>query len=121
MCSWVRLARIARLGLGGVIVGSFVGVYTGALVGLCYGAYVGRLAPALDGALLGGAVFALLGGCYGIALGLTERANPPAVREMVPGQAPAARCLDPNPSPKWELANARPIHGPTDRGSPALP
>ena len=70
---WVRLARIARLGLGGVIIGSFVGVYVGALLGLLYAVWAGDLSAALDGALLGGVVAALLGGVYGTVLGVTER------------------------------------------------
>jgi hypothetical protein len=70
-----RLARITRLMLGGVIVGSFVGVYLGALLGLGYAAWAGDLSPTLDGALLGGAALALIGGCYGAILGVTERNN----------------------------------------------
>jgi len=72
-----RLARITRLTLGGVIVGSFVGVYLGALLGLLYAAWSGDLSPTLDGALLGGAIVALLGGCYGAVLGVTERSDAP--------------------------------------------
>ncbi len=70
---WVRLARIARLGLGGVIIGSFAGVYLGAVFGLIYAVWAGDLSPALDGALLGGVMAALLGGVYGAVLGVTER------------------------------------------------
>ncbi len=92
---WGRLALTARLGLGGVIIGSFTGVYLGAVLGLGYAAWVGNLSPALDGALLGGAVLALLGGCYGILLGVTERAGGDALPatdiELSPGTRPAGR------------------------------
>jgi hypothetical protein len=99
MLTWVRLARIARLGLGGVIIGSFVGVYFGAGLGLGYAAWVGHLSPALDGALLGGAAVALVGGMYGIILGITDRLESPLVPEIAPDRAPPAGCRDPQAPP----------------------
>src|SRR4051794_34801745 len=79
MPSWVRLARIARLGLGGVIIGSFLGVYLGAVLGLGYAAWAGNLSAALEGALIGGAVIAVIGGVYGSVLGMPERDDAPVV------------------------------------------
>lgn len=123
---WVRLARIARLGLGGVIIGSFVGVYLGALFGLIYAVWAGNLSPALDGALLGGVAAALLGGMYGTILGVTERhgATDPAANGETPFGAasshrPAANDLiathpcppagrgKPFPTPDMEHSHAR--------------
>ncbi len=118
---WARLARIARLGLGGVMIGSFGGVYLGALFGLAYAAWVGDLSPALDGALLGGVMGALLGGAYGTVLGVTERhgANDPAASGAMPSPTrpasndvashpslPAGRGK-PLPTPDMEHAHAR--------------
>jgi hypothetical protein len=68
-----RVARVARLGLGGIILGSCAGVYAGALLGAIAGAWFGSLTLILDGALIGGAALALGGAVYGIVLGLTER------------------------------------------------
>jgi len=121
--SWVRLTRIARLGLGGVIIGSFAGIYAGAVLGLCYAAWVGHLSPALDGALLGGAASALLGGGYGTVLGLTERRNaaadarddqplapvasPCEIRPIPSDQRPPAGHLEPDRTPAKEHAHVR--------------
>jgi hypothetical protein len=99
--AWGRLARITRLALGGVIVGSFVGVYLGALLGLVYAAWAGDLSPALDGALLGGGVAALLGIVYGAILGVTERTDP-------------AHAGSPLPSPPSPLSDL-----PAPRAAPA--
>jgi hypothetical protein len=86
--SWVRLARIARLGLGGSIIGAFLGVYLGAAGGLVGAAWLSRLAPVLDGALLAGVVAAVIGGGYGIFLGVTE---PPVARPAdTPRLSPSA-------------------------------
>jgi hypothetical protein len=117
---WVRLARIARLGVGGVIIGSFIGVYLGALFGLVYSAWVGALSPALDGALLGGVALALLGGAYGTVLGLTEHDGPtgpaassaqpvshPASSDHAPDQRPPAGRLESIPPPEMEHSHAR--------------
>jgi hypothetical protein len=119
----LQLARIARLALGGLIIGSFCGVYAGAVLGLCYAAWTGDLSPALDGALLGGAASALLGGGYGIVLGLTERregavgrsdekpllpgASLPVIRSLPPNQSPPAGHLAPDRTPEMEHAHVR--------------
>jgi len=93
--SWVRWARIARLGLGGVIVGSFVGVYLGALAGAVGAAWTGQLATVLDGAVLGAAALALLGGGYGTVLGVTESPASPS------------EPLKPTPASEMEHAHGR--------------
>ena len=117
--SRVGWLHIARLALGGFIVGFFSGVYAGALFGLVGAACTTDISMALDGALIGGAALALVGTAYGLALGCTESdphalADTPtaaiersASQNVDPQQAPPAGRLSQSDSPEMEHAHGR--------------
>lgn len=70
-----RLSRIARLTLGGVISGGFVGILVGAALGTLIGISQHAVAYGLDGALFGSVGCGILGGVCGIYLGITEKSE----------------------------------------------
>jgi hypothetical protein len=106
--TWVSLARIARIGLGGTIIGAIAGVYLGALVGLIPVLCGADLSLAFDGAVVGAAALAICGGGYGVILGVTEHAAAqPNVSQLTPGQGPPAGPRSPTCTPDMEHAHGR--------------
>jgi hypothetical protein len=114
---WARIARVARLGLGGVIVGAFGGVYLGALAGVIYAAWSANLSAALDGAVIGGAALALLGGAYGTLLGITEGEVPSGTETAevivphLPWKAPPAPIPHAHPAERTDPTHREHTHG----------
>lgn len=70
-----RQGSIFTCAMGGLIVGSLMGLVAGAILGALIGFLQGEPARALDGSLLGAALLALIGLVYGAAVGFRDHRN----------------------------------------------
>lgn len=67
-----RLGMVLRIGLGGAVRVSFVGIFIGALVGILYGIAVENVSLGLNGAMIGGCLAGLGGAVFGIVVAISD-------------------------------------------------